>query len=469
MTEKKIRRHRKRVQTWIKATLAVSLPLFLIAAALSALLLYAEGHRGKVLPHTSVAGVDVSGLSREEAMHAVGVRAYDERGERAMVTIALPGDALFSITGEEAGLANNANLMVDAAYANGRGGGFIDETMEALSHMRTLRRYELLAPLAAEDASYDISYTIDAERLRNAVTEFTRRYNDELEGSGLQVVDGTIVIVKGAGFVRASESELYALAYNGLFESLSTGYPVYIEYSLPESTGDTAELVAIRQSIMTDPLSAEYDPESQTISPGVVGVDIDLESALALLAGAETGTVVMINVEYTQPEITAEHLESLLFRDLIGECVTQIPGTENRLNNILLATAAVNGLVLEPGEEFSFNRVVGQRTPERGFRLAPAFSNGTTVQAIGGGICQVSSTLYSSVMDTGLRVTERHPHGLPVSYIPRGRDATVNWGSLDFRFVNNTEYPLRIDAEVDGRTLTVQVYGTIVEGGTVAA
>jgi len=192
-------------------------------------------------------------------------------------------------------------------------------------------------------------------------------------------------------------------------------------------------------------------------------VIITMTVIIALLASA--GPVMATLADFVDPYQGAEqdYIENLLFRNLFGECVTQIPGTENRLNNIIIATASVNGLVLEPGEEFSFNRVVGQRTTDRGYRSAPAFSNGTTVMAIGGGICQVSSTLYSAIMDSTLRVTERHPHGLPVSYIPRGRDATVSWGSLDFRFQNNTDYPLRIDAEVDGRTLTVRVYGTIVE------
>ena len=195
----------------------------------------------------------------------------------------------------------------------------------------------------------------------------------------------------------------------------------------------------------------------------LISVIITSAVTVALLIGSATGMATLIDFAALQQGADQDFLENLLFRNLIGECVTQIPGTENRLNNIILATACVNGYILEPGEEFSFNRVVGQRTTDRGFRSAPAFSSGTTVMAVGGGICQVSSTMYSAIMDSSLSVTERHPHGLPVSYIPRGRDATVSWGSLDFRFLNNTDYPLRIDAEVDGRTLTVRVYGTILE------
>ena len=457
----------KRVQTWIKVTLAVSLPLFLITVAVCALLIYVVHYNDRILPNISVAGVDLSWFTHEEAVQAVGAQLYDSRGAEARVAITFPDGSVLDITGGESGLCSDAMLMIDEAYYTGRGAGYLDDTLDFLRHLDFIRDLDILQPVVGETESFEINYSLDAGNLRSAVSGFTRDYNSELEGSGPQVYDDRIVIVKGAGFVQANEAEIYDLAYNGLFESLTGGYPVYITYALPEPIGDAVELLNIRQDLFVHPLSAEYDPESKSVSESVVGVDFDLEAAMTLLAGAETGTAILIGVEYTQPEVTQEFLENLLFRDLIGECVTQIPGTENRLNNIILASTAVNGLVLEPGEEFSFNRVVGQRTPERGYRSAPAFSNGTTVQAIGGGICQVSSTMYSSIMDSGLRVTERHPHGLPVSYIPRGRDATVNWGSLDFRFVNNTDYPLRIDAGVVNRTITVRVYGTIVDNASV--
>jgi len=95
--------------------------------------------------------------------------------------------------------------------------------------------------------------------------------------------------------------------------------------------------------------------------------------------------------------------------------------------------------------------------------MAGAYVNGRTVSSLGGGVCQTSSTIYSAIMDTQLLVTERHPHGRPIPYLPWGRDATVFWGSLDFKFVNNTEYPIRIDITLVDRYLTAKVYGTIID------
>jgi vancomycin resistance protein YoaR len=119
--------------------------------------------------------------------------------------------------------------------------------------------------------------------------------------------------------------------------------------------------------------------------------------------------------------------------------------------------------VLNPDEEFSFNEVVGPRTSARGFLPAGVFIGGRLEEGIGGGICQTSSTLYSAIMDSELYITERYPHGRAIPYLPRGRDATVFWNVLDFKFENNTDYPLRIDFDLDDRSLTARVYGTIIE------
>jgi len=124
---------------------------------------------------------------------------------------------------------------------------------------------------------------------------------------------------------------------------------------------------------------------------------------------------------------------------------------------------------LMPGEEFSFNETVGPRTAERGYKYAPALSQGETIMSIGGGICQVSSTIYASIRPSELLVTEQRKHGKPVPYLPWGWDATVFWNFIDFRFVNNTDYPLRIEVELDNRSLTARVWGTIKDDFPIAA
>jgi vancomycin resistance protein YoaR len=112
-----------------------------------------------------------------------------------------------------------------------------------------------------------------------------------------------------------------------------------------------------------------------------------------------------------------------------------------------------------PGQEFSYNKVVGERSLERGFQIAKVYQSGKVVDGLGGGICQTSSTLYNAVLYADLEITERRNHSLPVSYVNLGRDATVVYGTTDFRFKNNQKTPIKIDAKASGGVLTVKILG----------
>ena len=127
----------------------------------------------------------------------------------------------------------------------------------------------------------------------------------------------------------------------------------------------------------------------------------------------------------------------------------------------------MNGTILNPGDEFSYNGVVGERTEARGFKSAGAYSGGRVIDEVGGGVCQPSSTLYMAVLRADLQVTERSNHSFTVAYTPLGEDATVSWGGKDFRFVNNTDYPIKVVAERTGSKMRVTLMGTKVDDKSV--
>ncbi len=129
-----------------------------------------------------------------------------------------------------------------------------------------------------------------------------------------------------------------------------------------------------------------------------------------------------------------------------------------------MAAEALNNALVYSGKTFSFNERVGPRTPDRGYLKAIIFVNKKQVEGYGGGVCQVSTTLYNAVLDAGLRVMERHPHSLPVSYVPKGKDATVNFGTADFKFKNNTANTLMLHAFVDKNKLTVEIFSLPAKG-----
>ncbi|NLG53625.1 MAG: VanW family protein [Clostridiales bacterium] len=129
-----------------------------------------------------------------------------------------------------------------------------------------------------------------------------------------------------------------------------------------------------------------------------------------------------------------------------------------RITNITLAMRKINGKIIKPGEEFSFNNTVGRRTVSRGYKKATIFKKNKEVKEVGGGICQLSSTLFCAVRQAGLEITERHEHQLPVDYVKQGDDATVYFGRLDFKFINSMDVPVKIICDIKERKVRVGIY-----------
>lgn len=143
----------------------------------------------------------------------------------------------------------------------------------------------------------------------------------------------------------------------------------------------------------------------------------------------------------------------------ISTVTTNTTANSRRNTNVRLAAEAINGTVLQPGEEFSFNETVGQRTEAKGYKGAAAYNNGLVVEEIGGGVCQVSSTLYNAVLKAGLKTTVRRSHTFEPSYVTPGTDATISWGGPDYKFVNNSSAAIGIRASYADQKMTVSIYG----------
>jgi len=405
----------------------------------------------RIYPNISIAGVDVSWLTPEEAIEALDLSQFEQRVGNAGITISFPDDSAFTIRAEDINLTNDALAAVNDIFSIGRGRGFIRDTISFIERYYGGILY------------YNITSIYDIEALNEHVEEFVEDFNNRYEKTKPLIFDDRIIITKGAGQKLIEAPALKDIAYIGLFDSFDAGHPIEIYYDLPETTTNTREIIFIHQILSVPAESAELDIETLSVSDSVVGKSFDPLNAVELLNKTKTGETATIYMEYTEPEVSREYLESLLFRDLIGECTTWVHGPADRVTNVRLSSEAISSMILKPGEEFSFNDTVGVRSTSKGYRPGGAFVNNETVTVIGGGICQTSSTLYSAIKDTQILVTDRKPHGQPIPYLPRGRDATVFWGKQDFKFVNNTEYPLRIDFELDNRNLTARVYGTIID------
>ncbi len=224
---------------------------------------------------------------------------------------------------------------------------------------------------------------------------------------------------------------------------------------------------SIQQELDVEMKNAGYDSTTDSIIPEQAHAEFDVPSAQTSLDGAAPGTVVTIPAQVDRPAVTADGLREVLFRDLLGECTTHVGGSSGRKKNVQLSASAFNGKILNDREVFSYNESVGKRTEAKGYSKAPAYFRGETVMEVGGGVCQPSSTLYLACLRADLEITERYAHRYIPAYIPAGMDATVSWGGPDYKFTNNTGYPIRIQTIYHNSNLTIKIWGTNPDGSSV--
>lgn len=242
-------------------------------------------------------------------------------------------------------------------------------------------------------------------------------------------------------------------------------YKKVIACPMTDGVVEPVDIDRIYREVFQEAIDASLDPDDDyKIVESATGLAFDKEEASHMLADAEEGSTVVVPLVHTEPQITTQDLKEYLFRDLLASYTTKVTGTSGRMTNVRLASDSCDGAVLLAGEEFSFNDAVGEQTEETGFQKANGILNGEIVQVYGGGICQVSSTIFAAALYAGLEISERWNHDLAPRYIPAGMDAAVSWDVLDFRIANNTEYPLKMEVIYTDGYLTVNILGTKTDG-----
>ena len=199
------------------------------------------------------------------------------------------------------------------------------------------------------------------------------------------------------------------------------------------------------------------------------GVELDLDSSAAAIAERipeSDAEAAIISLKPAAPRVTLADLEGI--DQEIARYRTSHSSGGNRASNIRIACAKMNGVVIRPGDIFSYNKVIGRRERADGYRIAPVISDGQLVPGMAGGVCQTSSTLYNAALLADLKIVKRSHHTFPVRYLPAGRDATVAWGSIDFQFQNNTDGPIAVLADGSGGQVLVRIYGRKAPGKSVS-
>ena len=404
--------------------------LFLIGVIVLVAILAGCTKEGYVASKMSVGGVDIGSMSRDEAIAALGSVSMDEE---STVTISVEGEESLQIKAGDVNAQYNVEKTVDNAISASKGifsGWFKKElTMQV-----------------------DLD-----ETLLDGVLSLIER--DVVPTTGKVVEDG-LEVTNGVSGRKLDKEKIYAL--------------IAAEFGAAEKSEIVPEFIVtkpddVNKKEFLDAFSGEYkeaeylkDADGNvTVTQEEAGVKLADNAVSIMESHSEEGEVYVIPGEVTLPQKTKADLEEKLFRDTLGTYKTSFASSSaDRSSNINLATGSINGMILMPGDVFSFNDALGERTTARGYKSAGAYVAGQTVQQVGGGICQVSSTLYNTVLLSNLEIVERRSHQMTVSYVPMGRDATVNWGTTDFRFKNNTEYPIKLVGKIEGKSVTLSIVGT---------
>lgn len=393
------------------------------------------------MPNVTIGGISMEGLTKKEAKDLL--RPIQEACANTPLEIQVQDD-IHSFTAKDMGLSPNTDKAVDDAYRS-----------------QTTGYMDLLPYLGVEE-----------EVIRQLVTSLAEQYNTPLSRA-TAAVSGSRPDLSAAPSQNEAQQILtvtlgrpeFGLDVEDLYAQILKGYmagklQITARYSQVEPA--LPDLEVLWQQTYIAPVDAVLDTTTYTVTPDVWGYGFDLEEATEAVQQAEYGQTVQIPFRRIQAEVTAEEAGGHLFRDILGEARTPYKGADstNRNTNLALACAAINGLVLMPGETFSYNETLGPRTAAKGYKPAPSYEGGMTVDTLGGGICQISSTLYYSTLFADLEIVRRYNHGYVSDYIDPGMDATVTWGGADFKFKNNTNWPIRIEAWRADGYVNVKIYGT---------
>ena len=428
----------------------------LLAAIAVGLILWADSVTASDtnLPGVYVGSTNVGGLTEKETLELLKGQQWDKSVSGTM-TVQLPAEQSFRIDYIRSGAVLTAESAAAAAYRYGHGSNKFDNLKTYISSLMTP------VDITEGDKSLNRDY------IMALVTRALERFDKHI-GDGSYTVDeaaSEMVYIKGAGQIKLDAEDVYAKAVEGL-KALESS----VSYALPAQDVTAPDFNALHTELMREPHDAYYDKETGEIVPDVKGFAFDVSEAESLWNAAGLLEEVRIPVKIDMPEMTAEQLVASLFRDKLGSQTTLYTySSDARINNIKLCAAKLNGLVLNPGEEFSFNGTIGQRTTEAGFKAAAAYNDGQVVQEVGGGICQVSSTIYCAAMLAQMTTVERTCHMFVVTYLPYGLDATVSWPGPDYKFRNDRDYPVKIVAYCNDadKSITIEIWGTDVDGSYV--
>lgn len=400
----------------------------------------------KVFPNTYLCDTPIGGLTLEEIEGVCSRLAKD---------FALPETLSFSLKGETVSVSAKS---IDLAYDWGE---TAKKALPQDENQGLLTKAGKLISSLFQDTRISPVIKYDSKKLNKAISKFAKPYETEPVDDSYVAENNKLVIKKGHNGVKVDKTSIKA----GIEEFVS-GKKLKIDLSLVNKRGKSFDPETLYAELSAPATDAIYEKTAD----GEIIITADkpkvvVDKTVLFDALSSDKEVITLSAKVIPARVTKSALEKALFSGVMGSwtsyfTVSNVPRTAN----VRLSAERVNDTVLMPGESFSYDKTVGPRTAQNGFKVAGVYINNKVEQGLGGGVCQTSSTLYSAVLYANLEIVSRTSHSLPVSYMPPGQDATIAEGYIDFIFKNNTDHPIKISATINGGSITCKIIGTPVPG-----
>ena len=430
--------------------LLIVLILAIIVSVLSTIFALLLSRKDTIAKGVSVKNIDLSELTKEEAK----VKLVEELVKELNININLKyGDIIEPCTSEDIVFRYDVPKALEQAYSYGRDDNIVIDNFNIVKAL-------------INGNNIDIDYKYDKEKANSKIKSLQSKIPGVVVEPSYEIDEATLIVSKGKDGLAIDEEELEKRIIDNILSrnhnEIKADQEAYVfEVSATQKQADKINMAKISEDIYTEPVNAIFVKEPFSLTKEINGVKlaISTEEAQSKVDGEDKAEY-SFPLTITKPEITINDIGLEAFPYKVSTFSTNYnAGDVGRTNNLKIASTKTNNLVLMPGEIFSFNKVVGKRTVEEGYKDAKIYENGKVVDGLAGGICQVSSTLYDAALLANLEIVERYNHQFTTSYLPGGKDATVVYGIKDLKFKNNREYPIKIVTSIGGGTLTYSIYG----------
>lgn len=305
----------------------------------------------------------------------------------------------------------------------------------------------------------NMQITYNKEILSDMIKNINLEIPEAVKQVTYEINDDKLIITNGKSGIEVQEDKLEEQIIDNIKDQLKD---VINDIKIPTKKVEAKkiDIEKIHDEIYKEAKDAYIEDEPFKLHVEENGLDFNISMKEAKRIISEEKEEYEIPLKITKPKVKTEDLGDKIFKQTLSKYTTIYDaGNKSRANNIALACKTINGTIILPGETFSYNKVLGNTTKEKGYQLGGAYVGGKVVKAYGGGICQVSTTLYNSVLYANLEIVERYNHSYAVSYVPAGRDATVSYGGKDFKFKNNRKYPIKIVANAKNGVVNISLKG----------